>query len=132
MDKNEYDQLKNKLIAKTCFYGNYYGTLDESQEYLSNGKFNINIIVVNREGRDSSLKDLKEKYGENFEDITVQIVNERNNVKRVGRSKEDLIKEKNELDEVTDFVLLNNTNDWLKEKDFIDVLFKNNFITKLK
>ncbi|QQM14707.1 guanylate kinase-like protein [Staphylococcus phage MarsHill] len=128
LNKEEYDDMKGNLIAKTNFYENYYGTIDQSLEYPQNGIYNVNIIIVNREGRDASVRDIKEKYGEDSDIITIQVINEKNQVKREGRNKEDLEKEKKDLDEVTDLEVINNTGDWLTNKEFIKTLMKHNFV----
>lgn len=128
LNREKYESLKDKLIAKTNFYGNFYGTFDQSLSYLENGKYNLNIIIVNREGRDASIKDIKEKYGDDALTLTVQIVNNNLQVKREGRNDEDILKEKKDLDEVTDVKVENNTGYWLKNEDFIKTLMKYNFI----
>lgn len=130
LNKEEYDSMKDKLIAKTNFYENYYGTIDQSYKYPENGLYNINIIIVNREGRDASVRDIKEKYGNESDILTIQVINENNQIKREGRNEKDLIKEKEDLDEVTDINVYNNTGDWLSEKDFIKTLIKHKFVNQ--
>lgn len=128
LNKEKYDKMKSRLIAKTNFYNNFYGTIDESYSYLYNGLKNINIIIVNREGRDASIKDIREKYGDDAKVITIQIVNNRNEVKREGRNENDLLKEKDDLSQISDIELENNTGDWLSECYFIKKLKEYKFI----
>lgn len=126
---SEYENMKDNLLAKTQFYNNKYGTLNQTKKYEDNG-LNINTIVVNREGNDAAIRDIKKLYPEN-EILTIQIKN-RQPVAREGRSKEDLIQEINDLNEVMDLEFYNDPEERLDIKKLIKTLYEMGFINERK
>ena len=123
----QYNNMKHDLISKTEFYDRKYGTIDDSLDSTEDTD-NVSIIVVNREGRDSSVRDIENKYGDNALTLTIQIVNDSPTVFRIGRDEEALKKEKEDLDEVTDVYIENSPDSWLNSEVFINILKQNKFI----
>ena len=126
INRDEYNRMKDNLIATTEFYGNCYGTPDYSKMYHDNG-LNINTIVVNREGHDSAVADLKSKY-KDCHICTIQIKNN-DPMQREGR---DYEREEKELDDISDYIFDNSPDNRLDIKKIIDTLYETGFIYEPK
>jgi guanylate kinase len=131
LTKKEYDNISDTLLAKTNFHGNFYGTQDTSKLKDDDGKLTINTVVVNRLGYDNIVKDLKEKYPDSFDLMTIRITND-SPVERDSRDQEFITKEHESLNDIVDMDFYNSPDKWLSADDIIKGLYEREFIYELE
>ena len=127
INKEKYNEIKDELIAKTNFYGNYYGTMDTSKESTKD-LIVINTIVVSAEGMLNAEKDIIDKYGKDNIDVLKLMITSDDLENRKDRDVEGIDKEIKDLKEASEYSIDNSENNRITTSSMINFLKEINYL----